>query len=257
MNDNLLFEKPVNLGFLFVIAVAITIPSPSAWSIAAAVLVDKTAETWQTYQDYSATFVMTSQDRSFHSEETRMGKVWFYRNGDEPVARLEYYEAHKNGSENSVSLTHVGNLIEQYQIQADVLYEYDPKLNTVTKRFIKELDSIGEMIAMVALLRVDPQELRRLYDLNPVEEITLNGREVYHFSIDPKKPEETGLPRREIWLDKEGLLPRKLIAFYPDQEIRLEFYTQKVNSNLTPDDVRLRVPTNVRVVDLTTAGSSE
>lgn len=231
--------------------------APQSGAISALALVDKTSDQWAKYVDYSATFQQSYTDTVQNDSQVHMGKVWLCRNAGEdgqPWARLEYYEAKRGLSEDGgIEHTEIGDLIEVYFVEGETLYEYSPDEAVVTKRKISEADPRGELVLMLAMLQVDPKELRKHYDMSLVTELVLDGHDVYHLGLDPKDPTATSMPKREVWLDRQGLLPRRLLAEREGTTVQINFYTQRVDSGLDPvRDVMLDVdPDTVTMNDLT------
>ena len=84
--------------------------------------------------------------------------------------------------------------------------------------------------------------------------ITLEGTEadhLYHFRLQPRDERtQQPLSRADLWIDKTSgaILRCKMVEFHRDQW-SLEFKNLQINPPLTDDDLKIRIPPSVRVLE--------
>ncbi len=234
-------RKRIGLAVLYAMLVVFCISPIVSWAIGSAMLVDQTAERWAKYKDYTATFVQTDRDLGTGEERAYIGKVKLCRDqqmADQPYALLEYFKAiTSQPSSGGVETIEAGELQCQYFTDGQDLYTINPGETIVPVKRLNRDDTFAELVMMLALLQVDPKEIREHYSLSPVDELTLEGREVYKFDLRPQDKENPTLPRREVWLQKTDLLPLRLVAHPKGHTIQIDFTSQRVDIGLTPNDV--------------------
>lgn len=242
--------------WLIVLALCSVFFPAASHSITGGQVIDRTAESWKSIQDYQAII----HQKEFHPDGTSK-ELWIRATLVRPTTEqtdvipaflLELFDhpVYLAGSEDAIAAATDSRPSKIYFADnRHFLYTFHPEANTVRiDRLDENTVPLPEFLYLAGFLQFDIETFREKFyvDANALEE-TLRGTRVYHVRISPRSKVKDTEPPKDVWIDRNRFLPLRF-EITSEVIIQVDIEEYKVNQGITGEEIEPQVPENVQIL---------